>query len=153
MSDDRRNVLDLAMGRMFRLRGLLDPSVAVPGLGMSLSEAFALSELVAGPVSQQELAAGLSLEKSTVSRLVGGMIEKGWVEKDRNPGNRRYHRVALTADGRAAADEVSRAMRERHERVLATLTHRERAAVVVAIDALVRVIDAEIAEQHQDTPS
>jgi len=64
MSDEPRNVLDLAMGRMFRLRGLLDPTVAVPGLGMSLSEALALSELVAGPVSQQKLAAGLGWRRA-----------------------------------------------------------------------------------------
>jgi DNA-binding MarR family transcriptional regulator len=145
--DDAHDVLDLTMAWLFRLRGVLDPAQAVPGLGASMSEALALGQLTSGELSQQDLADRLGLEKSTVSRLMEGMAAKGWVERDRDPANRRYRRVGLTPDGRTAARRVADAIRERHQRVLASLTPDERAAVAVALPALARAMAAEFDHQ------
>ena len=86
---DPYETLDAAMGRFLGMRGVLDPTQAVPGLGLSMSEAMAMRQLSDGAQTQQNLGAALSLEKSTISRLVDGMIGKGWAEKSRDPHNRR----------------------------------------------------------------
>jgi DNA-binding MarR family transcriptional regulator len=138
------DVLDMAMDGLFRRRGVLDPSRAVPGLGASLSESLALGFLAAGPRVQHELGAYLDLEKSTVSRLVAGMTRKGWVERARDPDNRRFQKVALTGPGREAAARIAEAVRQRHQRWLAALSQDEREALAVGLPALVRVMDGEL---------
>lgn len=134
------DVLALAMDGLFQRRGALDPSRLVPELGASLSEALALGHLSAGACVQHELGSYLGLEKSTVSRLVAGMTEKGWVERGRDPDNRRYQKVVLTGSGRQAATRIAEAMRQRHERWLAVLSPEEQQALAVGLPALVRAM-------------
>lgn len=135
--------LDDAFARLFRLRGVLDPTAAVPGLAASVSEIMALRRLQDGELSQYDLGAYLQLEKSTVSRLVDAMTAKGWVGKTPDPTNRRYHRIHLTVAGRRAARDVRNAMHQRHERMLAGLTPRERKAVTAGLTLLVRALENE----------
>jgi DNA-binding MarR family transcriptional regulator len=144
------DVLELAMDGLFRRRGVLDPSRAVPGLGASLSESLALGYLAAGEAVQHELGAYLGLEKSTVSRLVVGMTGKGWVERGRDPGNRRYQKVLLTPAGRRAAAQIAEAMQQRHARWLAVLSPKEREALAIGLPALVRAMTQELGPDTDD---
>lgn len=134
------DVLELAMDGLFRRRGALDPSRLVPGLGASLSESLALGYLATGPCVQHELGSYLGLEKSTVSRLVAGMTEKGWVERARCPDNRRFQKVVLTGPGQLVAAQIAEAMKQRHERWLAALTPQEQQALAVGLPALLRAM-------------
>lgn len=140
MASDPYEVLDSAMFRFLGMRGVLDPSQAVPGFGASMSEAMTLRHLGEGPLTQHELGSRLGLEKSTVSRLVEAMARRQWVEKARDPDNRRYQRVRLTAEGRRASRRVAAAVRQRHARWFDALTAKERDALAVGLGALVRVI-------------
>ncbi|OJF10565.1 DNA-binding MarR family transcriptional regulator [Couchioplanes caeruleus] len=142
---DEPDLLEQGLGLLFRLRGVLDPTRAVPGLGASLSEAMALQELHSrGPASQSELGEFLGLEKSTVSRLVDALTVKGWVVKERDPANRRFARVRLTDAGVRTTAGICAAMQARHERILAALTPVERKAVAVGLTALTREMAAEL---------
>lgn len=143
MHAEPHHVLEMAMDGLFRQRGVLDPSRAVPGLGASLSEALALGYLSAGPCVQHELGSYLSLEKSTVSRLVAGMTDKGWVERARDPSNRRFQKVVLTAAGRHVAVRIAEATRMRHERWLSALSAEEQRALAVGLPALLRAMSTE----------
>jgi DNA-binding MarR family transcriptional regulator len=137
------DVLELAMDGLFRQRGVLDPSRVVPGLGASLSESLALGYLAAGACVQHELGSYLGLEKSTVSRLVAGMTEKGWVERGRCPDNRRFQKVLLTAPGQRAAAQIAEAMKQRHERWLAALSAEEQQALAIGLPALLRAMTSQ----------
>jgi DNA-binding MarR family transcriptional regulator len=143
VTDRLHEVLNDAMGRLFELRGLLDPSQAAPGLGVSVSEAMALRHLSQRSCTQQELGSRLALEKSTVSRLVDAMVGKGWVDKEPDPDNRRYRVLALSQNGAEAAARVAAAIGQRHRQMLATLSAQEREAVAIALPALVRALAAE----------
>jgi DNA-binding MarR family transcriptional regulator len=137
--DDLRHVVR----RFVRLGGLLEPHDH-DGLQASLSEVMALGELVeVEAMSQQELAALLGLEKSTVSRLAAGMEKRGWLARDRDPANRRYYRLRLTPDGRAAAVRVGEHLRSHHQRLLGGLTAAERDGLAIGLAGLARVMDAQ----------
>lgn len=143
MVSDPYEVLDAAMGRFLGMRGVLDPAQAVPNFGVSMSEAMTLRHLSEGALTQHELGARLGLEKSTVSRLVDAMAGKDWVEKARDPSNRRYQRVRLTPSGSRAAARIAEAVRRRHARWFDALTAEEREALAVGLGALVRAIAEE----------
>ena len=132
--------------QIVRSSGFLEP-VQRPhehaGVRLSVSETFALGELVeAGALSQQDLAARLGLEKSTVSRLAAGMQERGWLSRERDTDDRRLYRLQLTEQGRDVADRVGAELSEHHGRLLARLSPQERHALGVGLAALVRELDA-----------
>lgn len=62
----------------------------------------ALHVLLAGPLTQRELAARVQVEDQTMSRTVERLERSGYVERHRDPDDRRRIVVSLTADGRAA---------------------------------------------------
>lgn len=142
MSDDFDAALDHSIGVLLRFRGVLDPTGIAAGLGMSVSEALALRHLSGEAMTQSELGSLLGLEKSTVSRLVDGLLERGWATRAAVPGNGRVRTVTITGAGRKAADRVGEAMRRRHHRMFEQLSEAERDALSVALPALARVLAA-----------
>lgn len=115
----------------------LQPSV-------SASEARALVELLAAHgIAQGELARLLGLEKSTVSRLAGGLEQKGWIRRGRDEGNQRYVRLYLTPAGSAIAARLLQAWQSRQARIIASLTDDERAGLAVGLGGLLRGLMAE----------
>ena len=68
---------------------------------ISVSQCYALEAVILkGPLSLNELAAELYLEKSTASRVVDGLEKKGYVERREDPEDRRALRLVATDAGR-----------------------------------------------------
>jgi DNA-binding MarR family transcriptional regulator len=128
------------MTHIVRFGGLMERH-GHAGHHVSPSEVMALGELMdAGTLSQQQLGDRLGLEKSTVSRLTAGLEQRGWLQRERDPANRRYHRLRLTAAGRTAAEEIGAEFRARHEAMLDALTPAEREGLLLGLSGLLRVL-------------
>ena len=111
---------------------------------VSASEGRALVELLAARgIAQGELARLLGLEKSTVSRLAGGLEQKGWIRRGRDEGNQRYVRLYLTPAGSAVAGRLLQGWQSRQARIIASLTDAERAGLAVGLGGLLRGLVAE----------
>ena len=110
------------------------------GIGASASELFAMEELSASPLTQNDLGDRLGLEKSTISRLVSGMEAKGWVSRSRHLHNRRFSQVTLTPAGRMAANHAADHLKQQHVALLAALSPDERSALAIAVAALTRIL-------------
>jgi DNA-binding MarR family transcriptional regulator len=134
-------LMDLMLGA-----GFMQLDQVIPGQPISLSQAFALHELDTGiPLSQQELAARLRLEKSTVSRLAAELERKGLLVRERDPRNRRLYRLRLTDEGRAVHRRMGTVIHEQYVRWAANLSESEQEALLAGLTALVR-------EVHRDSP-
>ncbi len=57
-------------------------------------------------LSQRELSEVLVVDRSNVTGLLDRMEEAGWVKRHPVPGDRRAHRVGLTASGRELREKV-----------------------------------------------
>ncbi len=90
------------------------------------------------PLSQQELAARLRLEKSSVSRLVADLERRGLLQRQRDEDNRRVYRLRLTAEGRAAHVELGGGVSPATTTGAAALTAVERDALIVGLSAFLR---------------
>lgn len=132
-------LLDLVRTAEFALMdGLL------PGRELSMSQLLALHELDHRPgLSQRELAAGLGLEKSSVSRMVADLEANGLVERHRDPDNRRLYRLAITAEGRRLHRRAAEVLHERYQRWAAAMTPGEREGLAAGLPALLRVMHAD----------
>jgi DNA-binding MarR family transcriptional regulator len=68
---------------------------------VSVAQCYALEAVVLhGPLTLNELAAHLFLDKSTTSRLVDALQKKGYVERQENPADRRALSLEPTEPGR-----------------------------------------------------
>src|SRR3954465_11352296 len=96
-----------------RAFGLHQPGVTPCGEPVPVSEAHALSELAAGPLSQRELGERLGLTKGTVSRSGALRAGREWVSRARSTDDARVVVVRLTTSGRAAARRLASRRRSR----------------------------------------
>jgi len=129
-----------ALQQLIRLSRILEPH-STAGTHASLSEVMALGELAeVDGMSQHELAQLLGLEKSTVSRLVAGLVDRGWVSRERTPHNRRLYRLQLTHDGHATARQIGKELRVQHAELLSGLTLAERQGLAIGLAGIARVL-------------
>lgn len=119
-----------AFVRFVRAFGLHRPDRTPCGIEAGIAEAHTLSELSAGPLRQMDLVGRLHLSKSTVSRLVTGMVERGWVERAAAPSDGRGVLLDLTPSGSDAARRLARARRERLRALLEAVPETRRGDVI-----------------------
>jgi DNA-binding MarR family transcriptional regulator len=92
------------------------------------------------PLSQNELAARLQLEKSTVSRLVGILESRGWIARVRSAQDGRARELRLTDSGRQMTTDLAEARRAKFARVFEAIPEIERAAVLESLQILVEAM-------------
>lgn len=125
-----------------RAFGLHQPDRTPCGQPVPVSEAHALHELGSlEELGQLELGRRLRLQKSTVSRVVGNLIAKGWVQRLADPADGRAARLTLTPAGRTAAAELAAARTQRFSTLLAGIPEADRARVADAFAILNRSLD------------
>ena len=126
---------------LVRAFGLHRPDTTPCGEPVSIAEAHALMELSRTEgLSQNDLAARLQLVKSTVSRLVGLLEGRGWVERQRDPRDGRAVQLALTEQGQQAAAQLATARQVKFARLLERIPEQERDAIVHALQTLVEAL-------------
>src|SRR5947209_15667593 len=81
-------------------------------LGLSARGWGVLSTLVeSGPLTQIDLATALSIDRTAMVYLLDELEERGFVERVRNPADRRSFLIHLTAKGRQTEEGRRRARR------------------------------------------
>ncbi len=122
---------------LIRAFGLHKPEETPCGRPVSVAEAHSLMELSrVETLVQKELASRLRLEKSTVSRLVGMLEGRGWVERSRSPEDGRALELRLTEAGRRTGEDIAEARRAKFARVLEAIPEEERESVLESMRIL-----------------
>ncbi len=131
------------MVALVRAFGLHQPERTPCGQPLPVAEAHALHELArSAPMAQRDLARWLRLEKSTVSRLVAILEQKGWVARQRSTTDGRVLMLELTVAGKTIASQLAEARQARFARLTVAIPNEQRAAVLSALHILVKAIDA-----------
>ena len=126
---------------LIRAFGLHRPDQTPCGQPVTVAEAHALMELSNGQsLSQNELSTRLSLEKSTVSRLVKILERRGWLQRSRSEADRRVMQLTLTDAGQRAADQLAIARREKFDRILSAIPKEQQIVVLDSLKILVEAI-------------
>jgi DNA-binding MarR family transcriptional regulator len=134
--------LQEAVVRFVRAFGLHQPDQTPCGRPIPVSEAHALAELArAGELRQVDLVHRLRLEKSTTSRLVGQLVQRGWAQRVPAPDDGRGVLVRVTAQGKTAADQLAAARSTRFEAVLERVPADQREIVLRALAMLTEAVD------------
>jgi DNA-binding MarR family transcriptional regulator len=121
-------------------------------IGMRLKQFVALDYLRGqGGSSQQRLGETLHLDANSCVILLNDLEKDGYVERRRDPADRRRHLVAMTPAGRRALEHAEAKLETLEEEVIGNLSAKERATLhellskalghVETIDALERHLD------------
>ncbi len=96
-------------------------------LGIKLRQLMLLGYLrAAAPALQQQLCESLWLDPNNCVLLLNELEELGYVERRRDPADRRRHVVDITDEGRAALERGERAQESLGDELLAGLSDEER---------------------------
>ncbi|HMK47024.1 MAG TPA: MarR family transcriptional regulator [Methanocella sp.] len=90
--------------------------------------------------SLNDLAEVLELDKSTASRTVDGLAKAGLVERNVDPGDRRYVRISLTWKGRDAKSEITTGMAGYYRRLYLAIPPGKRKLVQQGLEALIEAL-------------
>jgi DNA-binding MarR family transcriptional regulator len=135
-------LLQESMIAFVRAFGLHRPSETPCGNPIPVSEAHALMELgLGGGMTQSELGLRLRLEKSTVSRLVGNLVVRGWLERERDPSDGRAMLLHLTERGLRAAAELEEARRQKFAALFDRIPEEDREQVVRVLASMTEALD------------
>jgi DNA-binding MarR family transcriptional regulator len=114
--------------------------------GLSLAQCHTLLEVGnGGRVSLVDLASILSLDTSTLSRTIQGLVMLGLVNRTASDRDRRYVSISLTEQGRAAYDKIESTFNDYFAKVIELIPAERRDA---AIDGVAAFADALKAHNH-----
>lgn len=90
-------------------------------IGLSLTQGSALVDIGRyGPLKPNDLVRLLHLEKSSVSRLLKGLGDKGFILIGDNKGDGRSKMISLTRSGQKAVEAINRQSNALVSQILAT---------------------------------
>jgi DNA-binding MarR family transcriptional regulator len=122
---------------------------------LTLAQFRVLALIAAGDERSSLLADRLAVAKPTITAVVDGLVERGYVSREAVAGDRRSIRVAVTPNGAAALLGAQDEMSDALERIFAHA--REREAVIAALvdldDALALRSQARLRDVRRDDTS
>jgi DNA-binding MarR family transcriptional regulator len=99
-------------------------------MGLKLRHLMLLSHLRARPSAlQQQLCEALWVDANNCVLLLNEIEDLGYIERRRDPEDRRRHVVELTDEGRVALERAERAQDTLGDEVFAALSDEERATL------------------------
>lgn len=120
-------------------------------LDISVGEWGAIAELgLRAPCSLNELARGLALDKTRLSRTVSGLEKRGLVQRRANPRDNRETLISLTKSGERAYARMIAAAQASNDALLAPFSTGDRAQLVALVDRLTDRARDILAREQED---
>jgi MarR family transcriptional regulator, lower aerobic nicotinate degradation pathway regulator len=94
-----------------------------------------------GPLSQQQLADSLDLDKSHLVGRIDDLEGRALVTRERDPGDRRRHRVTLTPAGKALVDQLRPVARASQQTFLDALSTAEQQSLITLLGRVLAAND------------
>jgi DNA-binding MarR family transcriptional regulator len=110
--------------------------------GVSFAQCHALAAIrQAGKISLNDLAIGIGLDKSTVSRTVNNLVKAKLVLREPVPADRRSVTIRLTAKGSRAVREVEADLSRCFESLYRSIDKSRRAQMMESLQILLEAIE------------
>jgi len=121
---------------------------------LEMGQSDALDVLVqSGPLRMGDLAEALRVDSSTATRAVSRLVDAGFAQRTRAPGDARGVVVSVTRKGRAAHDRFAARARRTLADIIAHLDDDEQERVAFGLERLIEAIDSYVADNGHDDRS
>ncbi|HHF2968409.1 GNAT family N-acetyltransferase [Vibrio alginolyticus] len=119
-----------------RLLGMLDKQCS--DVALTPVQAHALGEIQLQPLTINQLAQQLNVDKSNASRTVTGLIKLGLVESIENPKDKRSQLVAITEQGQQALSQLDQQQNHFFEQLLTQLDDSEQEQLKLGLETYLK---------------
>lgn len=110
--------------------------------GVTLAQCHALVEIGrVRKISLIDLANLLNLDNSTTSRTVNNLVNRGFVSRELDPGDRRYISISLTKSGLQIFGEIEKTMEGQFRLIYSRIPENKRDQVVESLRILLEAVD------------
>jgi len=134
------NILRELLRILVRSLGILQKDEA-SCCGITISQCHAIVEIGRmNKISLNELAELLDLDKSTISRTVNNLVNKGLVERKEDVEDRRYIKIQLTKSGQEVFKNIEDGMNNYYSDILESLPKENKEQVIESIGLLIEAI-------------
>src|SRR5246127_597573 len=147
VQDDNPDTLQFAMAvetapgtvvMLMRLATAIKKRSTEELMGVKMRQMMLLSYLRHGaPAFQQQLCEALWLDANNCVLLLNELEDLGYIERRRDPADRRRHVVELTDEGRIALERAERAQETIGDELLSALSDEERGTLRSLLSRLV----------------
>lgn len=124
-----------------RWRKALDDCLSPLGLTEATWRPLLYINRAGEPLSQNDLADLLSLDRSSVVRLLDTLEASNLVFREEDPGDRRVKRLHLTSAGKTIAGHAERASQQLRESVFSAIPHDLLATTRMGLLEIHRLLD------------
>lgn len=126
---------------------------AMRDCGMEIGQ-FGLTATIArlGEATQAQLARGLAMDTTSLTRTLAVMLQRGWIEK-RVGVDRRSRVFAVTAEGRAQVARTRPAWLHAQERIVAALGTTQTRQLALAVEGASLAISRQAASARPKAPA
>jgi len=115
--------------------------------GISISQCHILDVVAeGGDLTMQQLARRMFKSISTMTRVAGQLVRKGYIKRRQDPEDRRVVHVSITPQGKAILSAIQRDMVETQKAILHVIPEREWPGAFKVLEAL-----AQGAQRWQET--
>lgn len=104
-------------------------------------------------INSKIVAERMGLSPSRCTRIINGLVVKGFIERQEEPNDRRNMRLSLTPAGYEFLRYVSTQYIDLHKEVLNVLSHQERTVVLQVMVNLFSRIDTWLSAGHHESPA
>ena len=113
--------------------------------GLSLSQYRTLATVASGGERASQLAERLALARPSLTAVVDGLVDRGFLSRSAVPGDRRATQIEITVTGRKALKVAEAAMAGRLETLLGRL--EDPSVVLEALAAVSSAMDLAVGER------
>lgn len=112
---------------------------------LTLPQCYAIIEIGRREkVMLKELTKILSLDTSTISRTVEGLVKKNYVERNISKEDRRSIWITLTMEGIELYGQIEECLNQKYKAIFDNIPHQEKANVLHVLDVIVSTVRAKI---------
>ena len=92
--------------------------------------------------SQNELVGSTGMDKSTLKEMIGRLVLRGWIERERAPTDNRAWTMRITPAGRTLLEELVARVAAAQRDILAPLAEEDRPFFIRCLQTLLGIEDA-----------
>jgi DNA-binding MarR family transcriptional regulator len=84
----------------------------------------------------------MNVVKSRITKIIDGLIKKGFVQRIKDPEDSRIHLLSLTSDGQRKINDIREFMDDVHHQVLLRIPPEQRKLLLIDLDLLKSSMEA-----------
>jgi len=92
-------------------------------------------------LNNKEIAKRMNLSPSRLTRIIDGLVQKGYMQRDIDQKDRRNMRVSLSRRGKSLTSKLDKAFVNLHSEILQDIDAPQHKSLIVAMDNLNRAIE------------